>query len=64
MVYTAVVQKSRYGYDISCPALPGCHCQGESRDEALSNIKGAIATYLKMIRQETKGERTARVVVA
>lgn len=64
MVYTVVVHKSRYGYDISCPALPGCHSQGDSRDEALSNIKDAIATYLKMIRLETKGEKTARVVVA
>lgn len=64
MVYTVVVHKSRFGYDISCPALPGCHSQGDTRDEALTNIKDAIATYLKMIRLETKGENTARVVVS
>lgn len=63
MEYTVVFHKSRFGYDISCPALPGCHSQGDTRDEALSNIKDAIATYLRMIRLETKGEKTARVVV-
>ena len=30
------------GYVVSCPALPGCHSQGESIDEALANIREAI----------------------
>ena len=30
----------------SCPALPGCHSQGRTRDEALSNIAQAIRGYL------------------
>jgi predicted RNase H-like HicB family nuclease len=29
-----------------CPALPGCISQGATRDEALLNIKDAIAGYL------------------
>lgn len=29
-----------------CPALPGCISQGATRDEALSNVKDAIAGYL------------------
>jgi predicted RNase H-like HicB family nuclease len=30
----------------SCPSLPGCHSQGHSRPEAISNIKEAIRGYL------------------
>ncbi len=31
------------GYFVQCPALPGCSSQGASVDEALANIKEAIA---------------------
>jgi antitoxin HicB len=29
-----------------CPTLPGCISQGATRDEAIANIKDAIAGYL------------------
>jgi antitoxin HicB len=29
-----------------CPSLPGCVSQGHTRQEALANIKDAIAGYL------------------
>lgn len=32
----------------SCPALPGCASQGKNRDEALKNIKEAIAGCLEV----------------
>ena len=34
------------GYVVSCPGLPGCHSQGETREEALANIRDAIEGYL------------------
>jgi antitoxin HicB len=34
------------GYVASVPALPGCHTQGESLEEAELNIKEAIELYL------------------
>ena len=52
--YTIVLHKSRFGYDVSCPALPGCHSQGDTEEEALANIKDAIQTYLRMIDIETR----------
>ncbi len=63
MQYTVVIHKSKYGYDVSCPALPGCHSQGDSRSEALANIKDAITVYLGMLAKETRGEKTAKVTV-
>jgi predicted RNase H-like HicB family nuclease len=54
MQYTVVVNKTKYGFDVHCPALPGCHSQGDSLEEAIENIRDAIKTYLQMIEEETK----------
>ena len=62
--YTVVIQKSKYGYHIECPALPGCVSQGDSLKEALENIKDAIRTYLLMIKKETRNKTTAEVRLA
>ncbi len=58
---TVVVHKSKYGYHVECPALPGCVSQGESLKEALGNIKDAIRTYLMMIKKETRRRKTIEV---
>ena len=42
------------GYVISCPSLPGCYSQGETAEEAMENIKEAIA--LCMEDMESQGE--------
>lgn len=34
-------------YSISCPALPGAASEGETRDEALSNIREAMELWLE-----------------
>ena len=35
----------------SCPALPGCHSQGKTKDEALENIKDAIQGFVASMRK-------------
>lgn len=35
------------GYTIYVPSLPGCISQGETKEEALKNIKEAIELYLE-----------------
>lgn len=32
-----------------CPSLPGCISQGQTREEALTNIKEAIELYIEVL---------------
>ena len=48
MRYTVVLEKEADGgYVVSVPALPGCVSQGDSRAEALVNIREAIELYVE-----------------
>jgi predicted RNase H-like HicB family nuclease len=42
------------GYHAFCPALPGCHAQGETLDEAVANIREAIALYIESLREHNE----------
>ena len=63
MKYLILIHKSKYGYAISVPALPGCHSQGETEKEAVENIRDAIKTYLTMEREELRGIKTREIEV-
>ena len=64
MKYSVIIHKSKYGYDVHVPALPGCHSQGKTPKEALENIKDAILTYLEMEKEELKGAEVREIEVA
>ena len=40
------------GFTVYVPSLPGCISEGDSREEALANIKEAIALYLEPIEDD------------
>jgi predicted RNase H-like HicB family nuclease len=40
------------GYTVTCPALPGCISEGDTKKEAINNIKEAIKLYLRAISKE------------
>lgn len=35
------------GYTVTVPALPGCISEGDTREDALKNIREAIQLYLE-----------------
>ena len=37
-----------------CPTLPGCISQGQTRDEAIENIKDAIRGYLASLEKHNE----------
>ncbi|PIQ07331.1 MAG: HicB family protein [Candidatus Nealsonbacteria bacterium CG18_big_fil_WC_8_21_14_2_50_37_10] len=63
MKYLVIIHKSKYGYDVHVPAIPGCHSQGATEKEALENIQDAILTYLEMEEAELKGAKVREVEV-
>ena len=46
MKYKVVLETSDEGIAVSVPGLPGCHSQGATEQEALTNIADAIREYL------------------
>ena len=45
--YMVVIEEEQEGgYSVYAPDLPGCTSQGETYEEALSNIQEAIELYL------------------
>jgi predicted RNase H-like HicB family nuclease len=49
MQYQIKLKKSDEDYAVWCPSLPGCASQGETREEALVNIRYAIESYLEVL---------------
>jgi len=47
-----LLEAEECGYIVSCPALSGCHSQGDSMEEALENIKEAIVGCLESLADE------------
>ena len=52
MSYRIRLLETDEGWSVSCLDLPGCHSQGESRDEALANIREAIQIWLEVEAEE------------
>ncbi len=52
MKYKVEIERDEDGvFVVSCPALPGCVSQGETRDAALENIPGAIKGYIQSLKK-------------
>ena len=50
------------GYTAVVPSLPGCISEGETRDEALANIKEAIELYLEPVEDDLSSIPGAEVI--
>ena len=37
------------GYHAYCPALKGCHTQGDTLDEAVANMREAVEVYIESV---------------
>jgi len=44
-----VIEKDEDGYYAYCPALEGCHTQGDTYEEVLINIREAISLYISTL---------------
>jgi antitoxin HicB len=50
MKYPVTIEQDEDGIFVAtCPTLPGCVSQGQTRSEATTNIREAIEGYLKSL---------------
>jgi len=55
MRYRVLVEQDEDGQFVAeCPSLPGCVSQGRTRQEAIDQIKDAIAGYLESLRKHNE----------
>jgi len=61
MKYPVILVESDEGFAVSCPALPGCLSQGETREAALANIREAIQLWLEVAQEDARREAASEV---
>jgi predicted RNase H-like HicB family nuclease len=50
MRYTAIFEaQPDGGYHAFCPALVGCHSEGDTLDESIANLREAVTVYLESL---------------
>lgn len=52
LTFRTIIEKDGKMYHGFVPALPGCHTQGETIEEARKNLREAIAGYLKTLKSK------------
>jgi predicted RNase H-like HicB family nuclease len=63
MIVKVVVQRGEDGYFVAnCPSLKSCWSQGKTREQALENIREAIALFLEPQPNEVVQDETKEVV--
>lgn len=45
--FPIIIEQDNEGYFATCPELQGCYSQGNTYEEAISNIKDAINLHLQ-----------------
>ena len=49
------------GYTAYIPALPGCISEGDTREEAMANIREAVELYLEPVDDDLAGKEGAEI---
>lgn len=64
MKYTICLRYEDSSYAAWCPGLPGCWSQGDTKEEALGNIREAIREYLEVAEMLASKEEHYSVEIA
>lgn len=51
--FPVIIEKDEDGFFVAdCPDLVGCHTQGRTLEEAISNIRDVIKLHLKILKED------------
>jgi len=63
MKYTVILEpQDEGGYTVRCLELPGAISQGETKEEALANIKEAIGLVIEVLSQDLVVRSNAEIL--
>jgi predicted RNase H-like HicB family nuclease len=64
MKYTILLTKQKEGgYTAQCLEVPGAISQGETKEEAIKNVKEALALVLEVLKEEARRKSVEKVKV-
>jgi predicted RNase H-like HicB family nuclease len=63
MKVSVVIEKDEHGYYAFSPELEGCQSQGDTFEEAMTNIREAIELYLETLTPLERRERLSQEIV-
>ena len=52
--HVTLIEEEEGGWSVICDTLPGCCSQGETREEAIENIRIAIREYLEVVEEDLR----------
>jgi predicted RNase H-like HicB family nuclease len=47
LIFPIILEADADGYYVSCPTLQGCYSQGDTYEEAVTNIKDVIRLHIE-----------------
>ena len=62
--YTVIIEREDTGgYHAFCPALRGCHSQGETYEEIVRNIEEAVKLYIESLKAHSEPVPSEDVII-
>jgi len=62
--YTVIIEREEDGgYHAFCPALRGCHSQGDSYEETVQNISEAVQLYIESLKTHSEPIPSEDVII-
>lgn len=62
-LHVLVLSEPAGGYSVSVPALPGCHSEGETLEEAMANIREAAELWLEVSNERAIAETAGKAAL-
>jgi predicted RNase H-like HicB family nuclease len=62
--YTVIIEREADGgYHAFCPALRGCHSQGDTYEETVQNVTEAVQLYIESLKAHSESVPAEDVII-
>ena len=62
--YTVIIEREKDGgFHAYCPALRGCHTQGETYEKTVKNIEEAVTLYIESLKAHSEAVPSEEITI-